>query len=211
MADDKSGSRRAPAGRPRGGTRSPPTTSPSGSASTPPRASPRRRPPSCCRRTGPTRFPPRRPMPGWRRFLGQYAQLHADPPAHRRRRVARHRPVEHGRRADPADGVQRRGRPSPGGQGRERDERPEIDDEADRARPPRRCRVGDPGRGGRRRRRRADHRRRQRGRRRPDHPGELARASTSPRSRGRARRRRRGRTRSPTRRWEPATRRTWRS
>ena len=38
----------------------------------PPRGSPRRRPPSCCRRTGPTRCPPRSRSPGWRRFLDQY-------------------------------------------------------------------------------------------------------------------------------------------
>ena len=67
-----------------------------------------------------------RPVPG----------LHADHPAHRRRDLAGHRPVEHGPRADRAHGVQRRDRPAPGGQGRERDERAQVADEADRARAP---------------------------------------------------------------------------
>ena len=47
--------------------------------------------------------------------------------------VAGHRAVEHRRRADRADGVQRRRRHAPGGQGRERDERAQVDDEG---RPP---------------------------------------------------------------------------
>ena len=102
-------------------------------------------------KNGPNALPAEKPTPGWRRFLGQYRSymqiilLIAGAAS-----IAIGR-VEHGRRTDPADGVQRGGRPSPGGQGRERDERLEIDDEADRARPPRWCRGGAPGRAGRRR------------------------------------------------------------
>ena len=64
-----------------------------------------------------------RPVPG----------LHADHPAHRR--PSCRSSSASGARAPccPAHGVQRRRRPAPGGQGRERDERAEVDDEG---RPP---------------------------------------------------------------------------
>ena len=124
---------------------------------------------------GPNALPAEAGVPGWRRFLEQYAAY--------MQIILLIAAIVSFAIGEWSTGAllllltvcQRRRRPPAGGQGRERHERLEVVDEADRTRPPRRSRVVDPGRGGRPRRRRADHRGRQRGRRRTDHPGELAR------------------------------------
>ena len=81
-------------------------------------------------------------------------QLHADHPDRRSGRVAGRAGVGNRRAPPAADGPQRGDRAAPEGQGRERDERAQVDDEGHGAGPARRHGLRDPGRagGGRRRR-----------------------------------------------------------
>ena len=80
---------------------------------------------------GPNALPEEKPKPGWRRFLEQY-RSYMQIILSSRRWCPAGQGVEHRGTAGAADGVERGGRAAPGGQGRERHERPQVDDESDR-------------------------------------------------------------------------------
>ena len=101
------------------------------SASTPPSGCRRPRRPSGCATNGPNALPEEKPKPGWLRFLDEYRsymQIILVGAA-----VVSLVIQEWGtaRPAARPDRAQRGRRPAPGGQGRERDERAQVDDEGD--------------------------------------------------------------------------------
>ena len=160
---------------------------------------------------GPNALPEEKPKPGWRRFLDEYRsymQIILVAAA------VVSLPIKEWSTAVlllAADRAQRGGRPAAGGQGRERDERAQVDDEGDRPGAAGRVGVADPGRAGRGGRRRPDRRRGRGARGRPHHRGQRAAdrrvgADRRERARGQGRARR-----CPAASWAPATRRTWRS
>ena len=161
-------------GRPSAGTRSRPTRSPRRFGVDPASGLSAAKAAELLQKDGPNKLPVEKGEPGWRRFLDQYRAYMQIILLIAAVDLAGHRPVEHGSGADRAHRVQRRDRPAPGGQGRERDERAQVADETVGARAPRRRRGRDPGRGGRRRRRRHARGGRRRRRRREDHRGALA-------------------------------------
>ena len=73
MTDDASRRRREPGSGPSGGTRSRPTRSPSGSASTRPSGLAAATAAERLQTDGPNALPAEQTVPGWRRFLDQYA------------------------------------------------------------------------------------------------------------------------------------------
>ena len=78
---------------------------------------------------GPNALPEEKAKPGWLRFIDQYRTLHAADPDRRGHRVRGSRRVEHRHLAPCADPPQRGGGVAPGGQGGERHERAQVDDE----------------------------------------------------------------------------------
>ena len=117
---------------------------------------------------GPNRLAAGKKEPGWQAFLRQYQDFMqivllvaaVDQPD-------RHRGDRHHGRAGRADGLQRRDRPAPGGQGRGERQGARPDDEDDRPGAPRRPGGRDRRRGAGARRRRAGRGRQPRPRRRP--------------------------------------------
>ena len=129
---------------------------------------------------------------------GPVPQLHAAHLVRRGGRVAARQGVEHGGLVGVPHRAERCRRTAPGGQGRERDERAQVDDEGDGPGATRRHRGRDPGRRTRRGRRRIARRGRPGAGRRPHHRGERAAdrrigADRRERSRREGRERRRGR------------------
>ena len=163
-------------------------------------------------KNGPNELPAEKAEPGWRRFLDQYRAYMQIILLDRRRRLARHRPVEHGRWCSSSltvfnavVGLRQEGKAESAMNALKslmKQTARVRRDGAEAEIPAEEVVVGDVV---------LLERRRRRAGRRQDHRGAARSTSTSPRSPARACRPPRRRTRSPTPTSVPATGRTWRS